>query len=185
MALEPTLYLKRNGDYVYLIDNTGLYDADVNDTGWGSPNATRASITRILINITLPSGTTETYDTDDATLTLSKLTGAGTSYFDVILAKKEIEFMDGQYAVDYTLYVGATEYTYSETFFSIDDIKCCVFKKFAAIVEDGNCLKNGKLLEALKYWTILKSIQFNAAGGTMTEAEYNLSKLEKWCNNSC
>jgi hypothetical protein len=167
MALEPTLYLKRNGDYVYLIDNTGLYDADVNDTGWGSPNATRASITRILINITLPSGTTETYDTDDATLTLSKLTGAGTSYFDVILAKKEIE------------------YTYSETFFSIDDIKCCVFKKFAAIVEDGNCLKNGKLLEALKYWTILKSIQFNAAGGTMTEAEYNLSKLEKWCNNSC
>lgn len=60
MALELNFTVSdtTNAAYISIIDSTGDYNASTNPTGWGVPNATKASVTVSSVDITLPNETT-------------------------------------------------------------------------------------------------------------------------------
>lgn len=164
MALELSLSapLQSNDQTTLrLTDDTGVYDAANNATGWGAPNTNLSDIDgstttlTITITITTSAGTSTTYDAIDA---YTYIGGSPSTVNDLVfdvtpailqesgtpLGAADDTLPDGWYDIDYTvsynLAGGAgTSDTYEVSIFIDGVVRTCVYDELRQLPTYYNC----------------------------------------------
>ena len=177
MALELSLSSAESNDNttLTLTDNAGAYDLLTNDTGWGAPNLTVATITTLTLDvvITTADGTETTYDqidlaTDFAPLAdrsdlVYPLTPALLLVSGTALGAATDELPDGLYDLTYIVDEGEiVNDTHEVTILVYGKVKVKVYEKLAAISTAyacNDCDSNKTIRDADMYGAYLYSIE--------------------------
>ncbi len=180
MALSFKFTVVKNGTdgkQVIITDTTGNYNAN-NTGGWGSPNATKASIATADLTITDTDGVEGTpIDLYASPYTFPKTNDLAYLIFSTALT-------DGvyKYVIDLT-FSGYDETSTTVYYLSTWNIDCCM-SKFANKVQGccGNC-KN-----ILDKWeemvSLYEAIQYQFGCENYTECTNLLAKLTKICSGT-
>lgn len=177
-------------------ETTGAYDALLNADGWGAPNedtTDEAVASATALTITTPGGTATTYT--GATTGWSALTNSyPTTDNDVELeitsdmlgTGDDVKHTDGVWTFKYEITTGTTTYTTEHKVFISGSIRCCVYKKLAAIdTVDCNCDSTEKTY-ALEAFTFYRSLIANASCGNEDKYTELLALTGKLCStNKC
>lgn len=192
MAVVVNFEIEQSDNAKKLIfkETTGLYDALLNTDGWETPNDTAVGGTATL-TITPPGGTATEYDSTDI---------AGLASFPTSNAALELEITtddlntgedakhaDGVWTFLYTVTAASTTvYTVEHKVFISGSIRCCVYKKLAAIdTVDCDCDSTEKSY-ALQAFTYYRSLIANAACGNEDKYTELLALTNKLCStNKC
>lgn len=168
-------------------DTSGLYGVN-NLTGWGTPNATKASVTSAIIEITFP-GNTIVDITSVVTSTVINSPAVDEfllkEYTLADLGISGLKLPDGFYKVLYTIIAGGITYTYELSHINYCNVYCCVMNKYAKYAKEG-CTCDKDYYDLFNSWIMLKSLMCCSISGNSVEAERQLKKLQKWCSiNKC
>ena len=185
---------------IVLTETTGEHNAISNTTGWLTPesanNPDSLNVTRVVIDITNPSGTVYTFDSDEVapgTIPFPDPTGEEEMVIvETQLGKTSGEKLDdGKWIVTITFYgtIAADANTYVETVTKTHmftcQTRCCADSLFheAAQSECVDC-KTSKIDKALEVDTLLKQVDYAASCGKINMAAKFLAKAQWICNNA-
>lgn len=199
-SLQPNISVcqTKNCKNIVLTETTGEYNATTNTGGWSSPetssNPDSSNVTRTVIDITVPSGTTYTFDTDEVAPGIIPFPDpTGTEEFVLLssqLGKSTDEKLDdGEYTITLTFYGDISTNTYTETvtkkFIFTCQTRCCADSLFHdAAQSDCTDCKKPKIDKALEVESLLKQIDYAASCGKINMAKKFLAKAQWICNNS-
>ena len=181
MAFVPTISacLQNNCNYVVVTDNTGVYDASTNTTGWeNAATIVAADVTALSIVITQGTTTLATANV------LAQLPDPVTSIF----AYTQIELtglVDGEFTVTYTVTTASDTFTATQTGFQACAVRCCIDSKWSTIAANGSTTTSGNcelVDEALQLEGLYASMMNGAASGNTTIRNNYLTKLQRLCN---
>ncbi len=166
---------------------TGLYDVNLNNTGWETPNPAIADVVTWSLEITRPDLTTITIDEPVGLPTSSTVLEYEISASTV--NSDWSKFLDGLYTITYTVVVDIagtyTTYTVTKYILVTCNIECCVARLFAKIATDSDCecdsltIKNALYADAL-----LQGLLASKNCGNVTAINNLLTKLNKICTAS-
>lgn len=163
-------------------EETGVYDATNNIGGWGTPNEATTDATNATLTIT---------DTDDVStvLTLYSQFPSSTDTVSRNINMDDIggaigdKFPDGLYTFLYTVTTATTTYTQTIKKLFFCQAACCVSQLFADITdEDCDCQEEAED-KALKAFTVLQALKYNAHCGKEDRFDNLLTILDKLCNS--
>jgi hypothetical protein len=155
---------------------SGIYDADTNPEGWGSPNLAREDVSECILEIK--------YKTEVNQFDVTENISESTTW-NIDLEEYPIS-LDGVYTITLTIEDGdGNKYIDSVKLTSECNVECCVAKLSLKVAEECNCdtlnmenfSKAEQILSTLKY-----------VGKNLGEKEYykQLKKLETICSsNGC
>lgn len=168
-------------------ETTGVYSVN-NVGGWTAPNVDTSAATAASLIVTPPGGTATT------TNVLSELPGTyvGEFYFSDI----DVDAVDGEWTITYTITTASTSYTTTNCYFSACVVRCCIDTLWAQIAEkeadtDRNCAcdpdKLTKLQDKAMFMEALYSEMMSAASWTNTTVRDKiLVQLQRLCRiNNC
>lgn len=186
-------------------ETTGAYDASTNTDGWGSPNedtSDEAVSTATSLTITPPAADGSAQDPTTAGTTY---TGADASWTaldasypttdsgieleitsDMLDTGDDVKHTDGVWTFTYSITTGTGTYATTHKVFISGSIRCCVYKKLAAIdTVDCDCDSTDKTY-ALEAFTFYRSLIANAACGNEDKYKEILALTQKLCStNKC
>ena len=186
-------------------ETTGAYDGSLNTDGWGSPNedtSDEAVSTATALTITPPdadgasqdpttAGTTYTGDDPLWPGLISSFPTTNTGLeleitSDMLAAGADAVHTDGVWTFTYVIVTATTTYTTTHKVFISGSIRCCVYKKLAAIdTVDCDCDSSEKVY-ALEAFTFYRSLIANAACGSENKYKELLALTRKLCStNKC
>lgn len=183
LVLDFTVCQKNACRTIAFTELTGEYSAVLNDTGWGSPNATLGSVTARSIVITKPDGTTTTITSpnglpNDETNLEYEISAA-------TLDSTQTKVLDGLYTFVYSVTAGETTYTATKYVLFTCNLECCVAKLFAKIATDNDCACNSTVVKnALYADALLQGLLGAKSCGNVTAINSLLTKLNKICTAS-
>jgi hypothetical protein len=182
MALQPRIStcIKNNGcSAIILNETTGVYDVNLNPTGYGAPNIAVGDVTETHIYVTMPDGTV---------IDILNPTGLPTSdesleYEITAAALDETLITDGLYIIEYTVTDGITVYSTGTKYFLYTcNVDCCVAKMFAKIATVTNCQCDDVIIKnALYASALLEGMKASANCGNTTNISKILTKLQSIC----
>lgn len=188
MALELEICVIQNGcDGFYVSEKTGAYDALLNPTGWGAPNATIGSATAATLSV-LYAGATVAIDID--VLPSLPTTNVDAAYNVTVAALGLTEMPAGLTRVTYTVIAGGTTYTTTKNVLFDCEVACCVSNKLveaSSAVVNGDCCnecKDEKVINSLYLEAVLEGARAATCGGLTSIANSNISYLETKCGDS-
>lgn len=207
MATVLNFEIEQSDDAKKLIfkETTGAYDASLNTDGWGSPNeatSDEAVNTATALTITPPAADGSAQDPTTAGTTYTGATILWTALdasFPTTNTGLELEITtdmlgsgadgvhtDGVWTFTYVIVTATTTYTTTHKVFVSGSIRCCVYKKLAAIdTVDCGCDSTEKVY-ALEAFTFYRSLIANAACGNETKYKELLALTRKLCSsNKC
>ncbi len=184
---------------ILLKETTGEYEVTTNPSGYSDPesltNPDSANVTRTVIDITVPSGTTYTFDSDE--IGPSMLFPDPTGEEEMVFEEGELgkssgdKLDDGEYTLTVTMYgtINADADTFTETvtkkYILTCQTRCCIDGLFhdVAQADCGDC-KKPKLDKALEAEALLKQVEFASSCGKINMAKKFLAKAQWICNTS-
>lgn len=186
MALIPKLVfcLSNSCTELSVSETTGVYNASTNVGGYGTPNATTASVTIYSLVITSPSDQTYTINlftngfpttNEDFEYTIPMSSLGGRSVIE-----------DGFWQFAWSVRAGETTYTGNSAYYFTCNTECCVAELLADITveEDGcNCNKDitEKVLNYLRVKAFLESLKNAAFCGKLTLFNTIKTAIDKIC----
>jgi len=200
LQINFSLCQTNNCRNILLRETTGEYEATTNPSGYSDPesatNPDSANITRTVIDITVPNGTTYTFDSDElvlGTIPFPDPTGEEEMVIEETdLGKSSEEKLDdGEYTLTVTMYgtINADVDTFIETvtkkYILTCQTRCCVDGLFHDVAQSdcGDC-KKPKLDKALEAEALLKQVEFASSCGKINMAKKFLAKAQWICNTS-
>ena len=187
----------KNCRNIVITETTGEFNI-TNAGGWSSPetsnNPDSANVTRTVVEITTPSDTTYTFDSDDLTPgTIPFPDPTGTEEFiveETSLGKSSDEKLDdGEYTVTVTFYgtLGLNDFveTVTKKYIFTCQTRCCADSLFhEAAQSDCTDCKKPKIDKALEVDSLIKQIEYATSCGKINMAKKFLAKAQWICNNS-
>ena len=171
-------------------ETTGAYDALLNTDGWGSPNEAVGDAVTTTLTITTPGGSATDYTSAEIT-GLGSFPTADTGLeleitSDDLNTGEDVKHADGVWTFKYTVVTSGTTYTTEHKVFISGSIRCCVYKKLAAIdTVDCDCDSSEKAY-ALQAFTYYRALIANAACGNEDKYDELLALTGKLCStNKC
>ena len=159
------------------ITGAGVYNAWDVDTTFGNPDV--ASVSTVVVTLVGPDNTSFTANA----FSISEGGGAILSYSDFGYANT---FLDGAYTLTTTLTINGTDYVYTQKFFLVCNIKCCIFSRVSKAVKKlRNCpdCREDVSFELL-LWARWKDLMIMAAGCDIVGATTELAKLQEICGQN-
>lgn len=174
MALSISFCYKNASDCKSILfkESTGEYNADSNDTGWGTPNTDISTITKAELIITKPDDTQVTIDISSKFPTINteliwQITAEDLGYTETIDS--------GLFTIMYKLTTDSVTYIHtSRTFLYSCKLHCQIQNiladsvKFQMNCDDCNSGINENILRALQIDTMYNGLCAMAACGTST-----------------
>lgn len=188
MALQPNFNIcsAKGCNKLIFNETTGIYDADLNTGGYGTPNIAVGDVVETNIIITLPDGETSITITDPVGLPTSD----DSLEYEIpysTLNEDWTTVQDGLYIIEYTIedeegiiYSSGTKY-----FLITCNLDCCVSKLFAKIATSTDCSCDSTVIKnALYASALLEGLKASAGCGDTTAIENLITKLNKICGIS-
>jgi|DEB0MinimDraft_4_1074332.scaffolds.fasta_scaffold16658_4 hypothetical protein len=188
MALQPTFTLKPSCNYDQLIfqETTGTYDASSNLGGYGSPNATLASVTATKLVIT---DELNSVVFDDIT-TISESETLGITYISLTelevsgVDKYTTALTDGLFSAVYTVTAGGIDYTYTVKILVLPDTWCKLNKAMIKMIDPScGCVNADFKDKWLEGFSRLMALEGDAICGDLTYLTQTHSKLNTFFDN--
>jgi len=189
MALELNFStcVKNACNNLVIKDTTGIFSGSTNPGGWnGDDNYSLIEgVQTATIQYLLP-GETEYVIVDVADL-LIQAGEEDSIAAGILLVDEDIDIMDGQIHIIYTVQTDATNGSPLETFttesyiYSLCHVKCCVNKLWVKVAEGCGCC-NDSLERAMEATALLEAIK-NAACGSADLRDKLLAKLQRICKS--
>jgi hypothetical protein len=182
---KVSLSLNSKADKVTLTEETGIYVANNNETGWGIPNIDTDDVTESSVTI---------YDTEDSSLQVFILKDEDINLYDlavsspipspfIIISEEDWDYNDGIYKIVYE--VSTLEQTYTNTCYELFLCKLsnCLKKLIVKLLNEYNNTKKKKLKdEADQIEIFIYSIKSTYSCGDFETALSILSKSTTYCN---
>lgn len=167
-------------------DVTGLYNADINITGWGTPNPNKSSITSAIVEVTAPGQTSSTSFTVTSTVIASS--ASVESFVLYALSPSDIGltsvFTSGIYEIKYTVVANGDSYvSYNKIVVTCQE-KCCIDKMWAKLATKAICCDCDEFQEFKKVLLASDLLQLlDEAGSCMNLEVINstLSRIQRIC----
>lgn len=188
MALVLRVCIDQSADCTSfnVFDETGIYNAITNPTGWGAPNPDIANATAAVINVTIP----------DATVPISinvfpTLPNITDTPFTVTLAMLGLSSLaklpDGIYIVEYlvNLNVPPNIIAQTTTVLFTCQVKCCIDKLLASLTDKNCSCEDSKAIQALQAYTMFIAAQKAACCGHIENSKKLLKKAQDLCSGNC
>jgi len=140
LALKINFSYSQSADAktLYIYDTTGVYDAVMNDTGWGGPNPAIGSATSDQVSIQMI-GSSEVY-TVPMYPTLPNTNSIPFSIDSSMLGLGlDAQIPDGQYIITRQVVVSGTNYQATKRVFFISILKCCADTMLDSDTNTGRC----------------------------------------------
>lgn len=205
LSLKIALFTSDACDALYLADDTNLYNASSNPTGYNAPNLAIVDIDLVVITVTIL-GTTLVYEltVSNGTITAATATlGSGTPVniladlsstvwpfpdatpFDLTPTTYSTDFPafeDGVWQVEYNVqYTGGSQsFTTEELYLNKCATCCCISKAMTSI----NIHDKGKLVEWLYPNALLTVAGYAADNGNVSQANSFLTKASDICTGA-
>lgn len=192
MALELKECIIPNGcTSFYFAERTGAYDAVLNPTGWGAPNAAIGDASAATLTITYAGATTPLAPVDiNPPFPVSTVDNA----YEVTAASLGLdEFPSGWMRVTYSVTVAgppAVTYTVTQLVLIDCDLDCCISEKMidaASAVVNGDCCddcQEDKVMNALFLEAVLEGTRAATCSGLEDVVTTNVEYLETQCGES-
>tara|TARA_R110000772_G_scaffold1095_1_gene3858 strand:- start:8671 stop:9228 length:558 start_codon:yes stop_codon:yes gene_type:complete len=185
MALEIKLGISSIQDEFRLVDNTDVYNALTNLTGYGAPNEVPGDFNSAFIVVTMPDGTQvnaidayPTFPNDDNTVIFT-ITAA-------MLGVAKLE--PGIYSFNYTIDdisggISNNPFTVDCKYYHYEPIQCCISKKVKSL--DFICSTNEEICEVAIAERRLKAAIYAACAGNWEETKIISDSLWEQCGCCC
>jgi hypothetical protein len=171
-----------NCDAFSFTENTGVYNAITNPTGWGAPNELTTDATAATLLITGPDGTVYTTIDLFATGSFPKSDSTSVSIAASTLSSSLTTFTDGLWEMTYTVTTGTTTYTETQTFFLYCQVSKCVNNLIAGLdMNDCHCDVDS-VNKALQAKAFADSLNYAVGCGNLEGANEILKSLNKLCS---
>jgi len=171
----------------YFFEKTGAYDALLNTTGWGAPNATIASATSAELSV-LYAGATVPVVID--VLPTFPTTNVDAAYYVTAAALGLTEMPSGLTRVTYTVVAGGSTYIATSLILFDCELACCVSTELiaaASAVANGDCCdecKDSKVHNALFMEAVLEGARAGVCTGQVDAVNANVAYLQTKCGES-
>lgn len=185
MAFVPTISvcLQKNCSKLVVTDDTGVYDATTNATGWEDAATLLATNVTALSIVVSQSGSTLTTQN-----VLTQLPGTMTG--DLGFSEFAVAgLLDGEFTVTYKVTDASTTYTAIVTKFHACSVRCCIDAKWAAVANYETDLSNSGCdcasdteTEAIHLEGLYAAMNNAAASGDSTTRDALLTKLQRICD---
>lgn len=184
LKLSFSVCQKKSCGSIVVSETTGTINTLTNPNGWGSPNATIASVSSALIKISLPGSTTSIdidvsplFPTVDESLEF-EITAVDLGMVDNIT--------DGIYQIVYEVVANGITYSEMRNVFLYCNTQCCVSKLIAKIPEKACSCKDTAVEDAVTSYMLMKSLEYAAICGKSDKFTNTLAVLNNICkNNTC
>jgi len=189
LVLKPTIVDSLNCLTINFQDSTGVYSPG-NTGGYNAPNIAVADVTRSVLSIILPDGTTLTYDETDGFYPLFPNTNG--SLWSVpttdIGNASDVAISDWITQLTYSIFVSSAETTVTTYVAILCNATCCVNRLLAKVDFTSGCdpCDNTNLQNYLKAKGLLDAINGALACSPQmpNRASALLTKLTEFCNNT-
>lgn len=178
LVLDFCAVIKGNCSALSVTDNTGVYDASTNTTGWGAPNLAAADLESATITIN------SSQEEDVLSSIPDPVTGEFT-FPDIELDSYSDGLMTITYSVTST--EGTTYSTTKQIYFTCS-VRCCIDKMWRTIAEscDCNCDLEQMIEDALLAEGLLRALKSAASCVSTTNRDKLLVKIQRLCAfNNC
>lgn len=183
MALELCLRVESDKDSIFVFDQTGVFDAIDNLTGWGTPNTEIADIDRATVAVTVPDN--DTPFVIDVYPTLPNVTDIGFEILPDDLGLTELT--SGIYKFEFCVFDDDVQsdpiacVTNCELLTGV--ARCCVDKLMTAVDIDNLTHENTE--KALDLQLLLIAAEKNACCGNVDKADRIIRYINAQCLCLC
>lgn len=165
-------------------EETGIYNATTNTTGYGTPNIDISDVLTAVLTITGPNGIT--YNIDLFATTLFPSNTSGIEYTLPLSGYgNPTNITDGQWYFNYIITTGEATYNTEIYKYFYCNSECCVTNMLPT-TELCDCCENKNNTNYLTAWTFLQSLKDAAKCGDYANFTAIKKIVDKLCkNNDC
>lgn len=188
MAVTLKIDICPSGDCKSLnfTETTGIYNANYNPTGWGSPNDVLDPDWEATLTVTDPDGVESIINMTDYGFPNYNTNFTFPVSASLLTNNNTGVYADGIYTFTYNAFLLRDDISYTTTtsLYVYCDIQCCVYKMLAEIDNPGCDCETAAMEAAIKAYNLLQGLKYAASCGLTDSFNEIYDVLSRLCNNS-